>query len=193
MLLHTPLVLWRIAMRWIARLLERRILRAALLLTSAATACSGAGLLDSPAPDHLPSIFHFAERFVQRGISSGDLSLLVPDEPFELSWMTSGIEGRVVVAVSTVSDGVAVVRARLEFTIPAGCDAPHRVRVSSLPAGYVYLLDLTVTASDYPSNPCPNSGHDLVSSHWHPAVSFREIPVSATPLSDMTITRLAAP
>jgi hypothetical protein len=179
--------------RWIARLLECRILWAALLPTSAATACSGTNLLDTPAPAHLPSIFHFSERFVQRGISSSDLSLLVPDEPFELWWMTSGIEGHVVVGVSTVSEGVSVVRARLEFTIPPGCDALHGVRVSSLPAGYVYLVDLTVSASDYPSNPCPNAGHDLVSSHWHPAVSFRDMPVSATPLGDMTITHLTAP
>jgi hypothetical protein len=180
-------------MRWIARVLECRIMWAALLPTSAASACSGTNLLDPPAPAHNPSIFHFSERFVQRGSSSSDLSLLVPDEPFEFWWMTSGIEGDVVVAVSTLAGGALVVRARLEFTIPAGCDASHGVRVSSLPAGYVYLVDLTVTARDYPANPCPNSGHDPVSSHWYPPVSFSDKPVSATPLSDMTITRLTAP
>jgi hypothetical protein len=153
----------------------------------------GEGLLDPPAPTHEPSIFHFSERFLQRGVSASDLSLLVPDEPFEFRWITSGIEGQVVVAVSTVSDGVVVVRARLEFTIPAGCDAPDGVRVSSLPAGYAYLVDLTVLSGDYPANPCPNAGHDLVSTHWHPAVSFRDLPVSATPPSAVTITRLLAP
>jgi hypothetical protein len=171
----------------------RHSIRWATLVSSCAAMACGEGLLDQPNPPSLPSIFHFSERFLQRGISSSDLSLLVPDEPFEFWWVTSGVQGRVVVGVSTVAEGVLVVRARLEFTIPPGCDAPHGVRVSSLPAGYVYLVDLMVTASNDSSNPCPNSGHDTASSHWRPAVSFRHLPVSATPLSEVIITRLSSP
>ena len=166
--------------------------RATLFLSCAVMSCAE-DFLGTPNPPSPPSIFHHSERFLQRGISSGNPSQLVPDEPFEFWLITSGVEGRVDVGVATVSDGVAVVRARLEFQIPAGCEKSHGVLVSSLPAGYEYILSHTVTATPSVPNPCPNAGHDVASLHWHPPVSFRALPVSATPLSEITITRLLAP
>lgn len=175
-------------MRRTIRQIRYRIRRATLISSCAAMAC-GEGLLDPPNPPSLPSIVFFSETFVQNGVSFTDPSLLVPDEAFEYHWVISG-GGWVAVSVSGPF-GLGA-GANLLFDVPLACGIPSGVRVSSLPAGNGYGLYLSVGsgASGGP-NPCTLPPVWFGQS-WH-SVDFSHLPVSATPLSDVTITRLVTP
>jgi hypothetical protein len=179
-------------MRWTARLLGCKILWATLLPVSAATAC-GADLLGPPKPRPESTGRVHSERLVQRGVSRsihGETTpLLLPDEPFELHWVTEGPGGLLAVSVwetPPINLGPTVI---LSFEVPTGCGAHNGVTVSSLPAGHKWELRLGYSADD--RNPCPVTQSVVSRAEW--LFDFSTLPTSPTTPGSITITRLMAP
>jgi hypothetical protein len=124
--------------------------------------------------------------------SLGTVPVLVSDEPFEFHWVSDGGAAKVTVSISGpvgLGPGSSV-----SFSAEAGCGKPHAVRVSQLPAGYSYTLWLTF--EDLPGDPnpgvypCPDLQHVWVLGlSWSP-FDFSGLPISSTPLREVTLTLL---